>query len=32
LFYRRALMPFGSAAIAALALVWLVQRAFWPTV
>jgi hypothetical protein len=32
IFYRRALMPFGSAAIAALALVWLVQRAFWPTV
>ena len=26
-FYRRALMPWGSAAIAALALVWLVQRA-----
>jgi hypothetical protein len=25
--YRRALMPWGSAAIAALALVWLVQRA-----
>lgn len=27
LFYRRAFMPWGSAAIAALALVWLVQRA-----
>lgn len=26
-FYRRALMPWGSSAIAALALVWLVQRA-----
>ncbi|MEP6549445.1 MAG: HupE/UreJ family protein [Gammaproteobacteria bacterium] len=26
-FYRRAVMPWGSAAIAALALVWLVQRA-----
>ena len=26
-FYRRAIMPWGSAAIAALALVWLVQRA-----
>ncbi len=25
-FYRRAVMPWGSAAIAALALVWLVQR------
>jgi hypothetical protein len=29
-FYRRAVMPWGSAAIAALALVWLVQRAFLP--
>ena len=29
--YRRAIMPFGSAIIAALALVWLVQRAFLPT-
>lgn len=29
-FYRRALMPWGSAAIAALAMVWLVQRAFLP--
>jgi len=26
-FYQRALMPLGSAAIAALALVWLIQRA-----
>jgi hypothetical protein len=26
-FYRRAIMPWGSSAIAALALVWLVQRA-----
>ena len=31
LFYRRALLPWGSAAIASLALVWLVQRAFLPT-
>lgn len=31
IFYRRAVMPFGSAAIAAVALVWLVQRAFLPT-
>lgn len=30
-FYRRAIMPWGSAAIAALALVWLVQRAVLPT-
>jgi hypothetical protein len=30
-FYRRALMPWGSAAIAAVALVWLVQRAIFPT-
>ncbi len=30
-FYRRAVMPFGSAAIAVLALVWFVQRAFSPT-
>ncbi|MEP6884628.1 MAG: HupE/UreJ family protein [Gammaproteobacteria bacterium] len=29
-FYRRAIMPWGSAAIAALALVWLVQRAVLP--
>lgn len=29
-FYRRALMPWGSAAIAAVALVWLVQRAIFP--
>jgi hypothetical protein len=29
-FYRRALMPWGSAAIAAMALVWLVQRAIFP--
>jgi hypothetical protein len=26
--YRRAIMPWGSAAIASLALVWLLQRAF----
>jgi hypothetical protein len=26
-FYRRAVMPWGSSAIAALALVWFVQRA-----
>lgn len=30
-FYRRAVMPWGSAAIAGLALVWLVQRAVLPT-
>ncbi len=30
-FYRRAVMPWGSAAIALLATVWLVQRAFLPT-
>jgi hypothetical protein len=30
-FYRRAFMPWGSAAIAAVALVWLVQRAIFPT-
>ena len=29
--YRRTLMPWGSAVIAAVALVWLVQRAFLPT-
>jgi hypothetical protein len=29
--YRRALLPWGSAAIAALALVWFVQRAFLTT-
>jgi HupE/UreJ protein len=29
-FYRRALLPWGSAAIASLALVWLLQRAFLP--
>jgi hypothetical protein len=29
--YRRAIMPWGSALIAAVALVWLVQRAFLPT-
>jgi hypothetical protein len=28
--YRNAIMPWGSAAICALALVWLVQRAFYP--
>ena len=30
-FYRRIVMPWGSAAIAAVAMVWLVQRAFFPT-
>jgi hypothetical protein len=30
-FYRRAIMPWGSAAIAALAFVWLVQRAVLPS-
>ncbi|HXA37032.1 MAG TPA: HupE/UreJ family protein [Steroidobacteraceae bacterium] len=30
-FYRRTVMPWGSAAIAALALVWLVQRAILAT-
>ena len=30
-FYRRAVIPWGSAAIATLALVWFVQRAFLPT-
>jgi HupE / UreJ protein len=30
LFYRRAVLPWGSAAIASLALVWLVQRALMP--
>jgi hypothetical protein len=30
LFYRRTVMPWGSAAIAALAFVWLVQRAAFP--
>jgi HupE / UreJ protein len=29
--YRHALLPWGSAAIAALALVWFVQRAFTPS-
>jgi HupE / UreJ protein len=29
--YRRAVLPWGSAAIASLALVWLVQRAVFPT-
>jgi hypothetical protein len=29
--YRRAIMPWGSAAIAGIALVWFVQRAFFPT-
>jgi hypothetical protein len=28
--YRRAVLPWGSAAIAAVALVWFVQRAFLP--
>ena len=31
LFYRRTVMPWGSAAIAALAFVWLVQRAVFPS-
>jgi len=31
LFYRRIVMPWGSAAIACLAMVWLVQRALFPT-
>jgi hypothetical protein len=30
-FYRRAVIPWGSAVIAATALVWLVQRAVFPT-
>ena len=30
-FYRRAVMPWGSGAIALMALVWLVQRAIFPT-
>jgi hypothetical protein len=30
-FYRRAVMPWGSAMIVALACVWLVQRAIFPT-
>jgi hypothetical protein len=30
-FYRRAVMPWGSAAIALMALMWLVQRAIFPT-
>ena len=30
-FYRRAVMPWGSAVIVAVALVWLVQRAVFPT-
>ena len=29
--YRRALLPWGSAVIAGLALVWLIERAFLPT-
>jgi hypothetical protein len=29
--YRRAVMPWGSAAIAGLATVWLIQRACFPT-
>jgi len=29
--YRRAVMPWGSAVIAAIALFWFVQRAFFPT-
>src|SRR6202034_3421199 len=31
LLHRRAIMPWGSAVIAAVALVWLVQRAVFPT-
>lgn len=31
-FYRRAILPWGSAGIALLALFWLVQRALLPTV
>jgi hypothetical protein len=31
LLYRRTVLPWGSAAIAALALVWFVQRAFFPS-
>jgi len=31
LLYRRTVLPWGSAAIATLALVWLVQRAFFPS-
>jgi hypothetical protein len=30
-FYRRGVMPWGSAAIALIATVWLVQRAIFPT-
>jgi hypothetical protein len=30
-FYRRGIMPWGSAAIASIAAVWLVQRAIFPT-
>jgi len=30
-FYRRGVMPWGSAAIASIATVWLVQRAIFPT-
>jgi len=30
-FYRRAIMPWGSGAIAMMALIWLVQRAILPT-
>jgi hypothetical protein len=32
LVYRRAVLPWGSAAIAMIALVWLVQRALPATV
>jgi len=31
LFYRRSVLPWGSAAIASLAFVWLLQRAFLPS-
>jgi HupE / UreJ protein len=30
-FYRRGVMPWGSAAIAVIAMVWLVQRAIFPS-
>jgi hypothetical protein len=32
LLYRRAVLPWGSAAIAVVALVWLLQRALPPMV
>jgi hypothetical protein len=30
-FYRRGVMPWGSAAIALIATLWLVQRAIFPS-